>query len=362
MVIFIAAGGTGGHIIPAIAVADAIKARRPDCRIVFIGTGKEIERKLVGQAGYELEAVELLPFSGKGIAGKLKLLLSLPAAVRAVNRLFSGYKPACIAGFGGYPSFLPVFSAWLRGIPRIINEQNVKAGVANRVLSLIATAGFAVPGAYSFCRPKIITFVPNPVRSRFFEVPDWNPPAEERPLKILVVGGSQGAVSLNTAILDCADKFNGLGVSLVHQAGAKDLARVASRYSEVDPSRFSAVEFIDDLASAYGAADIVICRAGAMTVAEICAAGRAAIFVPLPIAGGHQAENARWLVDSGAALMLAQDAALSEKLFSAVAGLAADKAKILSLAATIRQAAVGAGKRSSDLVAEKILESAAKGA
>jgi UDP-N-acetylglucosamine--N-acetylmuramyl-(pentapeptide) pyrophosphoryl-undecaprenol N-acetylglucosamine transferase len=354
MVIFLAAGGTGGHIIPAIAVADAIRARRPDCRIVFIGTGKEIERKLVGEAGYELASVELLPFSGKGLKGKLQLLLSLPKTAAAVGKLFDHHKPVAIAGFGGYPSFLPVLAAWLRRVPRVINEQNVKAGIANRFLSLVASAGFAVPGSMGFLSPQKIAFVPNPVRSRFFDVPEWRAPVG-RKLKLLIVGGSQGAVSLNSAIAECSDTIRSLELEVIHQTGPKDLQRIEEKYSAAGLTSCKAISFIDDMASAYSAADIVICRAGAMTVAELCASGRAAIFVPLPIAGGHQAENARWLVDSGAALMLPQDQALAGNLAQLLKELCSNPDRVAELARKIRLAAVGAGERSSDIVAEKVL-------
>ncbi len=361
MVIFIAAGGTGGHIIPAIAVADAIREKRPETKIVFLGTGKEIERKLVQGSGYKLEAVELLPFSGKGASGMIKLALSLPGAVIAIGRLFGRERPAAIAGFGGYPSFLPVVVAAARRIPRIINEQNVKVGIANRFLSLLCTCGFAVPGAYGFLSPKRIASVPNPVRRKFFEIPDWQEPADGAPLRLLVVGGSQGAVSLNSALLQAAAVIKELGFSLTHQTGTRDRERVEQGYRELDIDGVRCIEFIDDPASAYAQADIVICRAGAMTVAEICAAGRAAIFVPLAIAGGHQAENAAGLVDAGAAMMVKQDDSAGARLGQILRDLAADRRKIADLASKTRQAAQAAGARSSEIVADRILRAADSG-
>ena len=352
MVIFFAAGGTGGHIIPAIAVADSIKARRPDCTIVFIGSGKEIEKRLVAAAGYELETIDLLPFTGKGLSGKVKLLLSIPSAWAAIQKMFRRHRPRVIAGFGGYPSFLPVAVSAVAGVPRVINEQNVKAGIANRVLSLIANAGFAVPGAYGFLSAKKIRSVPNPVRSRFFEVPQWQPP-DGRPLRLLVVGGSQGAVSLNSAVLECLPKLEIPGLAVTHQTGAKDFSRISAAYSA--RPNWQPVEFIDDMAEAYRSADIVISRAGAMSVAEICAAGRAAIFVPLAIAGGHQAENAAALVAAGAALMLNQSGSLPAELQAALEGLVKDQTQLENMARKVRQMALRDGARSSDIVAAEIL-------
>ena len=259
MVIFFAAGGTGGHIIPAIAVADSIMARQPDCSIIFIGSGKEIEKRLVSAAGYQLESIGLLPFSGKGFGGKIKLLLSLPASIASIQKLFRRYNPNAIAGFGGYPSFLPLVVSALFRVPRVINEQNVKAGIANRILSLIADAGFAVPGAYGFLSAKRISSVPNPVRSRFYDVPQWQP-KNGNPIRLLIVGGSQGAVSLNSAILSCLQVFDKLNLEITHQTGAKDFQRIAVEYSE--RPNCQAIEFIDDMAGAYRDADIVISRAG----------------------------------------------------------------------------------------------------
>ena len=367
MNVLIAAGGTGGHIIPAIAVADELailskSENGEDGRIAvtFVGTGKPLEEKLVGGAGYTLRALPTLPFSGKGIKGKLRLLTNLPSGIRATHELLRQLAPRVVIGFGGYPSFLPVYCAWRSGIPIFIEEQNAKAGVANRLLSLIARKVFAVPQAHGFLKASHVEFRPNPVRRVFHEIPPWRPPGEGEKWRVLIVGGSQGAVSMNRSVIGAIESFRKHGVEIVHQSGETDLLPLSDLYRSAGYPSVTVRPFIDSIATEYAQAHLVICRAGAMTAAEVSAAGRPAIYVPLPLAGGHQAENVRHLVERGAALMFPQDEALSKNLTEALDGLLANPSRLEGMAARAHELASYGEHGSARRIAEVLFE-AAKG-
>lgn len=337
MTIVLAAGGTGGHIFPALALAEALTEDDSSAELLFIGIGTEIEQRLIGEAGFELEVIPFVPVTGKGIKGVFRLLVNFPGALFTALRLFRKRRPGVVIGFGGYPSFIPVIAAWLKRVPCILHEQNVQVGLANKILCRFANRIFAVHGAHGFSHKKPVTFLANPVRQAFDAVGDWEPPSPENPFTVLVVGGSQGAVSLNDAILKLTPTLKRLGIKLIHQSGAKDLSRVNKHYEKSSYTQVTAHAFIDDMAQMYAQAHLLICRAGAMTVAEVSASGRPAIFVPLPIAAGHQAQNAHHLVENGAALLIRQDEALADKLASHLEALVNNHQKLSNMAEKARE-------------------------
>jgi len=354
MKILFAAGGSGGHILPAIAVAQALKRLKPEVQILFVGSGAQLEEKLVGGAGFTLRVVRFVPFVGKGVGGALKVLLLLPRARWQTFLLIRKELPALVAGFGGYPSVLPGLVAKCKGLSCIIQEQNAEVGLANRLLGLVADRVFAVNGAAGFWGTRSVSHLANPVREDFSDIPAWQMPGGDERLRILIVGGSQGAVSLNTAVLSLLDLLDREDVEIVHQTGAFDYERVSSSYRALKLD--AAVEaFFDDMPGQYARAHLVICRAGAMTVAEVSAAGRPAIFVPLAIARGHQRKNCEYLVEKGAAFVIEQGPQTERELRALVSGLLEDRRSLEAMAHISRRISREGGEMSAITIARQIL-------
>ena len=305
--LLVMAGGTGGHVFPGLAVADLLKSR--GWNVVWMGNPDGMEAKLVPSRGYEMAWVRFGALRGKGLMRKLSLPFNLLSGCWQAFREIRRVKPDVVLGMGGYITVPGGLMAALTGRPLVVHEQNSIAGLANRMLAKIArrvVCGF--PGALS----KSV-WAGNPVRR---EIADLTPPAErmaarletDEPLRLLVLGGSLGAAALNEMVPK--------GVALlpenerpviVHQAGAKHLAQLEKNYEDAGV-RANCVAFVDDMAGAYEWADLVICRAGALTVAELAAAGIASILVPFPFAvDDHQTSNARFLASAGGAVLLPQN-------------------------------------------------------
>jgi UDP-N-acetylglucosamine--N-acetylmuramyl-(pentapeptide) pyrophosphoryl-undecaprenol N-acetylglucosamine transferase len=306
--ILIAAGGTGGHIVPALAVAEVLAELGHE--VSFVGVGKEIEKKLI--KNYPLAEISFPPFRGQGLGGIYRLVRAIPGAVMSARKLIRERQIDRVIGFGGYPSFAPIVAAWLLGIPRVLHEQNRVVGLANRWLSRIVSVVFATQGVRGFSVPVIE--LPLPVRKAFREIPPLS--GKEKPC-LLVLGGSQGAVSVNTAVLSLGSFLKERGVGIIHQAGRVDYQRVKDGYASMGVAA-EVYDFVEDVAGLMARSTMIISRAGAMSVAEISASGRPAIYIPLPIAGGHQQDNCREVVARGEALLVLQDGALNENLRVAV--------------------------------------------
>lgn len=351
------AGATGGHIIPALAVAESLERKVPRSRIVFIGIGNDIEQKLIASR-YKLETVPYAPVLGKGVNGWVDAVRDFNPALRQAMSLYRKYKPDVVIGFGGYPSVIPIVAAKMSNVPRVLHEQNVKVGLANKFLSLFANRIFAVPRAEGFWSKQEVTQLTNPVRSAFTQAPNWQRPAEGTPFLILVVGGSQGAVAVNDAVLAQIDLFQRFNVAVTHVAGWKDYDRVLKAYAAANFERASVHAFVDDLSIGYSRAHLVICRAGAMTAAEVSAAGRPAVYVPLPIAGGHQAENIRHLVQNDAAEIVPQGPDLPQKLGEALEVLLGNPNRLARMGQNARGLSRGGDdmRSSADRIAEALLE------
>jgi UDP-N-acetylglucosamine--N-acetylmuramyl-(pentapeptide) pyrophosphoryl-undecaprenol N-acetylglucosamine transferase len=327
----IMAGGTGGHVFPALAVADYLRAR--DWRVVWLGAQTGMEATLVPQHGYRLAPIRFAGLRGKGLAAKLLLPLNLLVAFWQSLRAIRAHQPDVVLGMGGYIAFPGGMMAALLGRPLAIHEQNSIAGLANRVLAGVADRVLvAFPGALAKSQAT-----GNPVREAIARVA---PPAQRfagrsGPLRVLVVGGSLGAAALNErvpqalALLPADERPR-----VVHQSGAKHLDELRAGYAgagvdaELRP-------FIEDMAAAYADADVVICRAGAITVAELAAVGVASILVPFPFAvDDHQTTNAHFLADPGAAILVPQRELTAERLADTLRGLT--RQRLLGMAGKAR--------------------------
>lgn len=302
--VLIMAGGTGGHVFPAMAVADQLRAR--GFEILWLGAENGMEGKLVRQYGYEIAELSVSRLRGGGIKRKLTAPFNLLRAVLQARQLIRARQPVLAVGFGGFASGPGGLAAKLCKVPVVVHEQNAVPGLTNRLLSRLATVtleGFQ--GAFG--NPQAC-WVGNPVRP---EITALDEPARryaqhQGGLRVLVLGGSQGALVLNQDLPELLLAVLGRDIQVRHQCGAGRTAEAAPIYQALG-LQAQVSEFIDDMAEAYGWADLVICRAGALTVAEVAAAGVAAMFVPLPSAvDDHQTLNARWLSERGAALLLPQ--------------------------------------------------------
>ena len=327
--ILIMAGGTGGHIFPGLAVADELRAA--GWRVLWMGARGGMEERLVPRHGYETALIRARAARGKGLLQKLllpaNLLFSFWESARWLRRL----RPDVVLGLGGYVAFPGGMMASLLDRPLALHEQNAIAGLANRVLAGVADKVMvAFPGAL-----KRAEWTGNPVRASIAAIA----PPEERyrdrdgPLRLLVVGGSLGAQALNEALPRALAVLSGDFV-VVHQAGEKHLEALKANYRAAGVQG-ELVAFIDDMARRYAEADLVICRAGAVTVAELSAGGMASVLVPFPHAvDDHQTANARFLADQGAALLLPQPEASPERLASLLRSL--DRPKLLEMARKAR--------------------------
>lgn len=352
----IAAGGTGGHVIPALALAEELKFQ--GIEVFFIGTGKEIEKKLISGAGYELVIIPHAAVLGKGILGILHFLYISPLAVIKIFFLYHKKNPGVVVGFGGYPAFVPVIVAFLMNIPRIIHEQNVKVGLANRLLGLLSTQIFSVQGAKGFYGKQTkVEQIGNPVRKVFFEIPLWKMPENKQDFNLLVLGGSQGATKINEALIVIAEFLKEKKINLIHQTGEKDFSQVSEYYKKIAYNNAQAFKFIDNIVEKYSAAHLVISRAGAMSVAEIVAAARPAIFIPLQIAQGHQKDNINFLRENGAAIMLEQDNKLAEKLQETISWLLSQPELLEQMAKKTRAFSLIEGQTATQKLALAVISS-----
>lgn len=346
--VLILAGGTGGHIFPGLSVAAALQAR--GVPVSWLGADGGMETRLVPQHGIAIDTIAVKGLRGKGIATLLGAPLRVLSAVRAAMRVIAARGPRAVVSFGGYAAGPGGIAARLRGVPLVVHEQNRAPGMTNRVLARFARrvlTGF--PQTFDGVDAEAVG---NPVRSEIAALP---PPAQRfamrnGALRLLVLGGSQGARALNLAVPRALASLNGR-VQVRHQCGEKMREEAEHAYAQAGIA--ATVEpFIADMAAAYAGADLVVCRAGALTLAELCAAGVGSILVPFPQAvDDHQARNAEYLVEHGAALLLRQGETLAEELHVALAALAVDPATRLRMAEAARRLATpDAAERVADAV------------
>ena len=340
----IMAGGTGGHVFPALALARRLQSAA--CDVVWLGTQRGIEARVVPAAGIPIEWVDVSGVRGKHVATLLAAPFRIARAVWQSLRAMRIHRPVVVVGLGGFVSGPGGLAAWLSRRPLVIHEQNAIAGLTNRLLARLATQVLeAFPG--SFGQLTVVTrTIGNPVRSEFFA---QRPPAERlrstiqrgTPVKVLVVGGSQGALKLNAVVPKALAELTRQGWSFAirHQAGERWLAETEKNYR--DAGVFATVDkFIDDVAGAYAAADLVICRAGALTVSEIAAVGVASVLVPFAAAvDDHQTANARYLVRAQAAVLVPESELTAERLAAEVGQLLNQPGRLRAMAQNARSLA-----------------------
>ena len=308
--IIVTTGGTGGHIFPAIAVAEEIKARYSDATILFMGGKYGPEGDLAAQAGLEFVGLPVRGFIGRGLGmlgAGIGMLRGLAKAVILMRR----FKPEVVVGFGGYAAFAGVMGARYVGVPSAIHEQNAIPGMANKLLGRRVDRVFvSLPDVRATFPEEKTVFTGNPVRASIVALAHESEDASEKEFgkRVLVLGGSQGARAINDCIIANLTALIDAGFSLWHQAGTADFERVRDAYRKNGGEKMRVDGFIKDMAEAYAWADIVVCRAGASTIAELTCAGLPAIFIPFPAAAhDHQTHNARYLAAVGAAELIPQN-------------------------------------------------------
>ena len=335
-VILMMAGGTGGHVFPALAVAHALADEGYE--IHWLGTSAGIEADLVPANGFPLHTIDIGGLRGKGKLGILKSPLRISRAVLAAAKIMRTLQPLAVVGLGGYATGPGGVAAWLKGIPLLIHEQNARAGMTNRLLAKISTVTMqAFPGALD---GALVTG--NPVRREVLAV--TAPEAREQHdgrLRVLVVGGSLGAVALNNAVLGAMALLPETErPQLRHQVGKRNIDSMQTAYADASVEA-EVTAFIDDMAAAYAWADLIVCRSGALTVSEIAAAGCAAIFVPFPHAvDDHQTANAQYLQKEGAAIIRQQTELSSEWLAQQWQQLNNDRELLRDMAVRARKLAM----------------------
>ncbi|SEL49444.1 UDP-N-acetylglucosamine-N-acetylmuramylpentapeptide N-acetylglucosamine transferase [Stigmatella aurantiaca] len=316
MKVLIAGGGTGGHLFPGIALAEEVVTRHHANQVVFVGTERGLEARVVPQAGFPLEFIQAQGLKGKGFFQLLKGLLALPMALIASFRILNRHKPDVVVGVGGYASGPVVLAAWMLGIPTAVQEQNALPGLTNKVLGKLVKVVFvAFDEARRFFPEGKVQLVGNPIRRKLMDNYLRSHVAHEY-FTVLVFGGSLGARGLNQRMVDALEHLKDVKeqIRFVHQTGKNDVERVRKGYAD-QGFQAEVVEFIEDMSAAYARADLVVCRAGATTLAELTVCKKASILVPFPFAtDDHQAVNARALVEAGAAVMFREAELTGQKL------------------------------------------------
>jgi len=298
----LAGGGTGGHVIPAIAIAQELQ-RRYAAEVLFIGTERGLEKRLVPAAGFPLQFVKVGALNRVSLATRMKTLLDLPQAVFAAGRMLNEFQPDVVIGVGGYASGPAMLSAIRKRIPTLAFEPNLVPGFANRMVArFVSAAAVHFEQTAEYFRNAVVTGVP--VRPAFFQIP--RKPYLQASPTLLVFGGSQGARAVNQAMVRAFPELmkRAPGLHVIHQTGERDYNQVREGYAQASiPAEVH--KFIDDMPGVFARADLVLCRSGASTVAEIAAAGKPAVFVPFPLAADdHQRRNAEAMEQAQAAVVL----------------------------------------------------------
>ncbi len=346
----IAGGGTGGHLFPGIAIAEEVLGRNPLNRVLFIGTERGLEKKILGRMGYPLRILKVEGLKGRGALRTAAALLKIPGSLVASFRIIRDFCPDIVIGVGGYASGPAVLAARLMGVTTAIAEQNAFPGLTNRILGRFAERIFLAFSASKQWFPAGRTRVTgNPIRAAFFEEKTEDRKKDRR-FTLLIFGGSQGAHAINRIVSEALDDLLPLKEQLrfIHQTGEKDREIVAAAYlergmeAEVSP-------FIVDMAAAYRSADLLVCRAGATSIAEITAGGKAAILIPFPFAAAdHQTKNAEVLAGAGAAEMIPERELNGRRLAEAIERIYRDPGAVRRMEAAA--AALGNRRAAADIV------------
>jgi UDP-N-acetylglucosamine--N-acetylmuramyl-(pentapeptide) pyrophosphoryl-undecaprenol N-acetylglucosamine transferase len=303
--IFVAASGSGGHLFPAVYVAEELRKLDANTKIIGIGSGRPLEEKIFSDWKVPFEVVPTVGIKGRGLKGLFQFLLSIPKAFYCTLSLFKKYKPSAVVGMGGYATVFPILVAWIFGIPTWIHEAELKPGLANWFLSFFVNkVSVAFPNAKIIClADKVVTG--HPVRPNLEIARKKSAPNQIK--NILVLGGSQGAKGLDESLPKISKIFNKYNCSVKHQARKEKVQQVLDNYKQNGLSKIEVISFIDDMISAYQWADLVIARSGAGSVMEISVVNIPTIFVPFPYAqGDHQTANALTIVANEKALLVSE--------------------------------------------------------
>ena len=338
LAIVIAGGGTGGHLYPGLAVARELMRQRPGTRVSFAGTARGIEARVIPAEGLELDLIRSAGLKGKSVGARLRGAALLLPSFADAWALLSRRRPSVVLGVGGYSSGPVVLVAALRGIPTLVLEQNAVPGLTNRLLARVVRAAAVTYDETLHYFGGRGFVAGNPVRAEFFAVRSKLPDAPEPRRRVLVIGGSQGAHAINVAMATAAARLKTRvpDLEIVHQSGERD--REATRASYDSAGLNARVEtFFDAVADEMAAADLVVCRAGATSLAELAAMGRPAVIVPLPTAtDDHQRRNARVLAEGGAAVMVEERDLTEDRLADVIADLLADSDRRAGMAVAMR--------------------------
>ncbi len=350
-----AGGGTGGHVMPLLAVSDCLRQRGH--APYFIGTRNGFEAKLVPQYGYPLEFIDIGGFKGTGLLRKLKTVFQLPVGIVQCAASIGRNRPAACFSLGGYVAAPPMAASFLRGLPVALMEPNAMPGLVNRIAGRFTRkALLSFSEASKFFPPSAVEISGLPVREAFFAI---RPKAREEWLTVLVTGGSQGSQTLNRGLREIWPMLRNskLPVRILHQCGRKEEPSLQAAFAATGlPGEVKA--FIDDMPAAFAQADLVVCRAGAGTVSELAAAGRPALLVPFPFASDdHQTKNAEAVVRAGAGLTMRDTEFTGLKLFEILRGLATDRDRLEAMAVGARALQKpGAAARAADILEEIALK------
>ena len=357
--IIISGGGTGGHIFPAVSIANAIKAKRPDAKILFVGALGRMEMQRVPAAGYEIKGLPIQGFDRKNLLKNFKVLYKIWKSQRMAKKIIRDFRPMAAVGVGGYASGPTLNKAAAMGIPCLIQEQNSYAGVTNKLLAKKADKiCVAYDNMERFFPAEKIIMTGNPVRQALLDTKMSKEEAIKSfgldPSKktILIVGGSLGAGTVNKSVMQHLDEIAESGVQVIWQTGKYYNADINEQLKGRDLPMIKVLDFISDMGAAYKAADLVISRAGASSISEFCLLGTPVILVPSPnVAEDHQTKNAMALVDKDAALYV-KDADAPEQVISLALKTVQDEAKLRSLSENILKLALS---NSADIIADEVI-------
>jgi len=335
MRVIMAGGGTGGHLFPGLAVARALKEQNNMTEILFVGTAHGIEARVLPREGFPLETLTVKGIKGRGVRGAAEALWHVPVSLLRSLEIIGRFKPDCIVGLGGYASGPLLLAGRIRAIPCAIIEQNVRPGLTNRILGKVANRIFVTyQQSSAFFPPERVIATGNPVRWR--ELPQV---ARSEKFTLLVFGGSTGAHKINLSIIEALEKMRDLApdLKIMHQTGERDFVRVKQLYATL-PFDVEVFPFIERMNEAYARADLIFCRSGATTIAELTAYGKPALLVPYPYAAyDHQRRNAEALRQQGAAEMILDRDLSGEKLAAALRALHRDRERTTAMAQAARK-------------------------
>ena len=358
--VIISGGGTGGHIFPAVSIANAVKALRPDAKILFVGALGRMEMQRVPAAGYEIKGLPICGFDRKNLLKNFKVLYKIWKSQRMAKQIIKDFKPQVAVGVGGYASGPTLNKAAAMGIPCLIQEQNSYAGVTNKLLAKkAAKICVAYEGMERFFPAETIILTGNPVRQTLFDTTITQEEAIKSfgldPAKktILLVGGSLGARTINESVLQHLDQVKGTDVQFIWQTGKYYSAEIAKRLEGQNIPNLVVTDFITDMGAAYKAADLVISRAGASSISEFCLIGKPVILVPSPnVAEDHQTKNALALANRDAAIYV-KDAEAPATLLELAVKTVNDEKKLKSLSENVLKLAL---PDSADIIAKEVIK------